>query len=97
MFSVNKFLKINENSRNLYLISDDSKQSFTVSAFKITSTFVSANLIKIRLGSDDVITLQFSTNAEAKQALQKLLTEIDLLRQKVPFIIPRDIKNYFEC
>lgn len=94
-FSFDKFLRpITGTDRNLKIYEDSGKVRYIINPFHIRHLNVSNNVLKMSLESDRNISISFSTNNEAKIALSKLQSDIDLLQQKVPFMIDKDILNY---
>jgi len=97
MFSVDKFLIVSGDQKNIYVRSDDGKQSYTILAFNIGASFVSGNLLKIKqVGTDQIVTIPFRNIVEANLALKKLQTQIDILRGNTPFILEKGMQNYVD-
>jgi len=94
-FSLGEFLIISTNDKKIHLRNNDNSKSYTISIFKISSSFVDNNLLKIKeKGSNNIVVCDFSTSQEARKALLALQTQIDVVRNEVPFIINKGVKNY---
>lgn len=97
MFSLDKFLILSADQKNIYVRSDDGKQTYTILVFSINLAFVNNNLLKIKqVGTDQIITIPFRNIVEANQALKKLQDQIDVLRDNTPFILERGMQNYVD-
>ena len=57
---------------------------------------VSANLLKISLKSQRIITIPFTTTNEAKLAIKKFQEQLDTLKDKTPGFIDKQIENYVQ-
>lgn len=96
-YSVNKFLKpLAETDRNVQIWNNAGIIKFTVNPFSVSRTNVHNNLVHINLKYNKVIPLDFSTSTEAREALEKLQWQLDILRDKTPFSIDKQIENYIE-
>ena len=94
-YSYSTFLRpITESDRNIKILGVDLVVKYTIDPFTIIHTNVSANLLEIKLKSNKVITLEFSTSNEAKLSLLRLRDLIESLNTKVPYNISKDIQNY---
>jgi hypothetical protein len=97
MFSLNNFLIVSADQKNIYVRSDDGKQTYTILVFNINLSFVNGNLLKIKqVGTDQIITIPFRNIVEANQALKKLQEQIDILRDNTPFILEKGMQNYVD-
>jgi hypothetical protein len=97
MFSLDKFLIVSADQKNIYVRSDDGKQTYTILVFSINLAFVNNNLLKIKqVGTDQIITIPFRNIVEANQALKKLQDQIDVLRDNTPFILEKGMQNYVD-
>ncbi len=97
MFSFEKFLIVGSDDKSVYIRSDDGKQTYTISAFNVTRSFVSNNILKIKeKGTDFVLDLPFSSNLEARRSLKKFWDQIEIIREKVPHIYDKAVKNVIE-
>ena len=95
-FSFDKFLRpLTSTDRNIKIYEDNGILKYTINPFHIKNMNVLNNTMRINLDSDRSIVMVFSTNNEAKISLKRLQEEhIDVLTEKVPFIIDKDILNY---
>ena len=94
-YSYDTFLRpITDNDRNIKILGVDLLVKYTIDPFTINNTNVSANLVRINLKSNKIITLEFSTSNGAKLALIRLREQIDILITKTPLLIDKDVKNY---
>ena len=96
-FSYSTFLRpITESDRNIKIMGVDLVVKFTIEPFSIVNSSVSNNLLKINLKSNKSVTLEFSTSNESKLALIRLKEQIDILTEKIPLIIDKNIENYID-
>jgi hypothetical protein len=96
-YSYDTFLRpITDNDRNIKILGVDLLVKYTIDPFTINNTNVSGNLIRINLKSNRIITLEFSTSNETKLAIIRLREQIDILTQKTPLLIDKDIENYID-
>jgi len=94
-YSYDTFLRpITDNDRNIKILGVDLLVKYTIDPFTINNTNVSGNLIRINLKSNRIITLEFSTSNETKLAIIRLREQIDILNQKVPLLIDKNVQNY---
>jgi hypothetical protein len=94
MYSLGTFLKpLSNTDVNIQIMDINSKIMWTINPFTIKNTFVSNNLLRITQNSESIV-LDFSTTNEAKQALVKLQSALDILRNKTPLVIDKAIKNW---
>ncbi len=93
-YSFDKFLIIGFDDLSIHIRSDDGQSSHTISAFNISVAFCSNNILKIKeSGSDTVIEIPFASNQEAKDSLKKFWEQVEIVREKTPFIYEKSIKN----
>lgn len=77
-FSYDTFLKpITASHSYIEILDTDLNVIYTIKPSSISSPMISNNLIKISLKSGKVITIDFSTTNESKDALLKLQSQID--------------------
>ena len=96
-YSVNKFIKpLAETDRNVQIWNNANIIKFTVNPFSVSRTNVHNNLVHINLKYNKVIALDFSTSTEAREALEKLQFQLDILRERVPYSIDKQVENYIE-
>jgi hypothetical protein len=94
-YNYQNFLRpISSEDRNIQVIDSTGKIKYTINAFHIVNTVVSNNIVKINLKSNKVISIDFNTNNEAREALSFLQTQIDTLVNKVPYNIDKQIENF---
>jgi hypothetical protein len=94
-YSYDTFLRpLAQSDRNIKILGIDLVVKYTIDPFTINNTNVSGNLIRINLKSNRIITLEFSTSNEAKNALIRLREQIDVLTRRVPLLIDKDVQNY---
>ena len=94
MYSIGTFLKpLSSTDVNIQIMDVNSKIMWTINPFTIKNTFVSNNLVRITQNSESIV-LDFSTTNEAKQALVKLQSALDILRNKTPLVIDKAIENW---
>jgi pectin methylesterase-like acyl-CoA thioesterase len=94
MYSLGTFLKpLSNTDVNIQIMDINSKIMWTINPFTIKNTFVSNNLLRITQNSESIV-LDFSTTNEAKQALVKLQSTLDVLRNKTPLVIDKAIENW---
>jgi len=94
-YNYQNFLRpISSEDRNIQVIDSVGKIKYTINAFHIVNIVVSNNIIKINLKSNKVISLDFNTNNEAREALAFLQTQVDTLVNKVPYNIDKQIENF---
>ena len=65
----------------------------SINPFSVLRTYVSNNLLNINLNRNQIFTLNFDTENNAKQALSKLQAQIDILKTRPPAIVDTKIQN----
>lgn len=96
-YSYDTFLRpITESDKNIKILGVDLVVKYTIDPFIIINSSISNNLVKIKLKSGKLITLEFSTSNESKLALVRLRDFTDMLIQKVPNLIEKQIDNYLK-
>ena len=94
-YSYDKFLRpITSSDKSIKILDNTNDIKYTIDPFVITNVAVTNNILRISLKSLKVILLDFSTSNEAKIALIRIQEQIDILSNKVPILIDKDIKNY---
>jgi hypothetical protein len=97
MFSLNSFLRpLVESDTNIRIYDMNNVLIHTFNPFVITRLNVSNNLIKINLKYNKILSIDFSSGYEAQLALAQLQVQVDILREKTPFAIDKQIQNYVE-
>lgn len=96
-YSYNKYLKpITNTDRNIQIVDNSGIVNYTINPFSVLNVMVSANLLKISLKSQRIITIPFSTVNESKLAIKKFQEQLDTLKDKVPGFIDKQIENYVQ-
>jgi hypothetical protein len=96
-FSYETFLKpLSPGDRVLQIFNSEDVLLYSINPFSITNTQVHNNLIRINLKSARVITLDFQDSTIAKSALPLLQSQIEVLKNKKPFLIDKQVENYVE-
>lgn len=94
-FSYNRFLRpLTSTDRNIQILDDNGVVKFTINPFSVINVMVSNNLLKISSKGSKIITISFSTSNEAKLALEKIQIQLDILKERVPVLIDKQIENY---
>ena len=94
-FSYDNFIRpLTTSDRTLKIYGDDGIVVYTINAFSVKSISVYANNVRINLHTDRLITINFSSNNEAKMAIGKLRTALDILQNKEPLFISKEIQEY---
>lgn len=94
-YSYDKFLRpITSSDKSIKILDNTNDIKYTIDPFVITNVSVTNNILRVSLKSLKVILLDFSTSNEAKIALIRIQEQIDVLTNKVPILIDKDIKNY---
>jgi len=93
-YNYQNFLRpISSEDRNIQVIDSVGKIKYTINAFHIVNIVVSNNIIKINLKSNKVISLDFNTNNEAREALAFLQTQVDGYKAQ---LVPKDQPDFKE-
>ena len=96
-YSVDKFLIIGSDDNSINIRSNDGNSQYNISAFNISRAFVSGNLLKIKEKATDLtISLDFSSNLEAKRALERFWDQVRYIRERIPNIYDQGIRNVIE-
>ena len=94
-FSYDNFIRpLTSSDRVLKIYGDDGIVVYSINPFSVKSISVYANNIRINLHTDRLITINFSSNNEAKMAIGKLRTALDVLQNKEPLFISKEIQEY---
>lgn len=95
-YQYDNFLRpLTESDRNIKILKNLIVK-YTIDPFSIINTSVSSNILNIAVKSERAISLDFSTHNEARLALIRLREQIDLLINKTPLLIDKDIANYID-
>lgn len=94
-YSYDKFLRpISSSDVNIQILDNDGKIVYTINPFSISTSIVLNNLLKINLKGEKVILIPFSTTNEAKLAISKFESGVNILTRKTPVIVDKQIENY---
>jgi hypothetical protein len=94
-FSYDKFLRpITSSDRYIQILDNTGKVEYTINSFSILNVFVNNNLLKINLKSGRAIEIPFISQNESKLAISRIQEQIDILTQKIPINIEKDVENY---
>ena len=93
-FSFDKFLKpLTSSDRNIKIYDNNNVVKYIITPSNVKTLNISNNLIYIHLDSGRNITLDFATQNETKQAIQKLQLYVDTLRNSlVPYYIQHAVE-----
>jgi len=93
-FSFDKFLKpLTSSDKNIKIYDNNNVVKYITNPFNVKTLNISNNLITINLESGRNITLDFATQNEAKQAVQKLQLYVDTLKNSlVPYYIQHAVE-----
>jgi len=95
-FSSSTFLNGLSSTDKIIKIYDESLVvKWTINPFTIRNISISNNLIKLNLYSDRVITLDFNSPNDAKQALPKLKSQVDQLMNRRPLRIDKAVDEFY--
>lgn len=96
-YSLSTFLKpLSPTDTSVQIMDTNMIVKWTINPFTVKNTFVQGNLVKISLNSDREIVLDFRTTNESKQALVKLQSQLEVLRNKTPQYIDKIIEEYIQ-
>lgn len=82
------------NDTKLFIKDINNTIVWSLSPFKIKSSLVQNNNIRINFTNGDFILIDFNNVYESKYALPRLQTAINSLINKVPFVIDKDVELY---
>ena len=93
-FSFDRFLKpLTSSDKNIKIYDTNNVVKYIINPFNVKTLNISNNLITIKLESDRNIVLDFSTQNETKQAIQKLQIYLDTLKNSiVPYYIQHAVE-----
>lgn len=96
-YSYDKFLRpITTTDKNIQIIDNTGIVKYTINPFSIVNVMISNNLLKINMKQSRTILINFSSTNEAKLAISKLQEQIDILTEKTPLFIDKQIANYVD-
>ena len=97
MYSYDKFLRpITTTDRNIQIMNDSGIIKYTVNPFSVINVMISNNLLKINMKQGRVILVNFSSVNEAKLAIERIQEQIDILTEKTPLFIDKQVANYVD-
>ena len=95
-FSSSTFLNGLSSTDKIIKIYDESLVvKWTINPFTVRNISISNNLIKLNLYSDRVITLDFNSPNDAKEALPKLKSQVDQLMNRRPLRIDKAVDEFY--
>jgi hypothetical protein len=93
-YKLDNFLVQVSDTDNLLKIKDTTGLiKHTINAYSITSLRAINNLVKI-ITKSHTIDLDFSTTNEARIALSRIQTQVDILKERSPLFIDAEVKNF---
>jgi hypothetical protein len=84
----------NDTDSNLQIVDTDGVIKFTINPYSILTTMISNNLLTFKIKSGRLISIPFSTMNESKIALISAEERIQLLINKTPNFIDKQIENF---
>ena len=69
----------------------------SINPFSIIRTYVSNNLIKINLNKNQILTINLVTTDDARNGLEKLQAQIDILKQRAPVVVDKKIEKQIQA
>jgi hypothetical protein len=97
MYSYDKFLRpITTTDRNIQIMNDSGIVKYTVNPFSVINVMISNNLLKINMKQGRVILVNFSSVNESKLAISRIQEQIDILTEKAPLFIDKQVANYVD-
>ena len=94
-FNYLDFFKIpSETDKKLFIKNINNEVVWSLTPFKILSSIIQNNNIRINFTNNDYILIDFNNVYESKIALANLQSAIDILRNKVPANIDKDVELY---
>ncbi len=96
-YTYNTFLnQYTDTDSNLQIIDTDGVIKFTINPYSILTTMISNNLLTFKIKSGRLISIPFSTMNESKIALILAEERIQLLINKTPNFIDKQVEKYVE-
>lgn len=96
-FSYDNFLRpLTPTDNEIRIFDNDGNLVYNINPYQISSSIVSANLIKINLRKGKVISIPFSSLNESKLAIVSFQSQVDELIAKEPIFIDQQVKKYIE-
>jgi len=96
-YSLNKFLSpLKSTDKTVRIFDDRNYPVHTINPFSVLRVYVTNLNLNIALSGNRIITLDFISLDETKEALFKLQSFIDQLRQKSPDVVDKETEKYVE-
>ena len=93
-FSLDNFVGlVSASDRILKIYDSDNIIKYTINAFSINTLKARNNIVILSTKSKN-IELDFSTTNEARLALSKLQSQLDVLKEKTPLFVDKEISNF---
>ncbi len=81
---------------NVQIIDTDGVVKYTINPYSILTTMITNNLLTFKMKSGRLISIAFSTSNESKMALISAEERIQLLINKTPNFIDKQIEEYVD-
>lgn len=96
-YSLSRFLRpLKDTDKTIKIYDDRNFPVHTINPFSILRLFVTNSNLNIALAGNRTIVLDFKSNDETKEALGKLQSIVDGLRQTAPEVINKETEKYIE-
>jgi hypothetical protein len=96
-YSLNRFLRpLKDTDKTIRIFDDRNYPVHTINPFSVLRLYVTNSNLNIALSGNRTITLDFIALDETKEALFKLQSFIDILRQKSPDVVDKETEKYIE-
>lgn len=96
-YSLDRFLRpLKDTDKTIRIFDDRNFPVHTINPFSVLRIFVTNSNLNVALSGNRTIVLDFSTHEETKEALAKLQSFVDQLRQKVPQVIDKETEQYVQ-
>ncbi len=96
-YSLNRFLRPLKNTDKTIRIFDDRNYPVhTINPFSVIRIYVNNSNLNISLSGNRTIVLDFQSFEETKEALSKLQSFIDQLKQTAPTVVDKETEKYIE-
>ena len=96
-YSLNRFLRPLKNTDKTIRIFDDRNYPVhTINPFSVIRIYVNNSNLNISLSGNRTIVLDFQSHEETKEALSKLQSFIDQLKQTAPTVVDKETEKYIE-
>ncbi len=96
-YSLNRFLRpLKENDKTIRVFDDRNYPVHTINPFSVLRIFVTNSNLNVALSGNRTIVLDFQSHEETKEALSKLQSFIDQLKQTAPVVVDKETEKYIE-